>query len=199
MPEPAIQVAVQEAHDRGKPVFAHPTTREGLMASVRAGVDVLVHTTPQSGPWDRTILAAMKQANVSLVPTLKLWRYEARHERASVAASFVRTGVEQLRAWHRAGGDILFGTDVGYMSEYDPSDEYMLMALAGMGFRDILASLTTAPANRFGVFKDQGRIAPGFIADLTVLRGDPARDITAFATVAYTVRGGRFIYREKTQ
>ena len=50
MSEGLIQSVVKEAHGRGKLVFVHPTTTDGLMASVRAGVDVLAHTTPQSGP-----------------------------------------------------------------------------------------------------------------------------------------------------
>ena len=117
---------------------------------MRAGVEVIVHTTPQSGPWDAATVAAMKQANVALVPTLKLWRYELRHERTSLADRFVDTAVGQLRAWIEAGGTVLFGTDVGYMSEYDTAEEFDLMARAGMTPRQILASLTTAPAERSG-------------------------------------------------
>ena len=42
--ENLIQSVVKETHGRGKLVFVHPTTTDGLMASVRAGVDVLAHT-----------------------------------------------------------------------------------------------------------------------------------------------------------
>jgi hypothetical protein len=54
----------------------------------------------------------------------------------------------QLRA--DAGGQVLFGTDVGYVSDYDPTDEYVFMRDAGLSYPRILASLTTAPAERFG-------------------------------------------------
>jgi imidazolonepropionase-like amidohydrolase len=103
--------------------------------------------------------------------------------------------VGQLRGWVRAGGEVLFGTDVGYMTEYDPTEEYALMAKAGMTFRQILASLTTAPAERFGASKQLGRIGPGFAADLTILRNDPSKDIRAFAAVEYAIRDGKVIYR----
>jgi len=195
LPEPAIQALVKEAHSRGRPVFAHPTTETGLMAAVRAGVDVLAHTTPQSGPWNESVLIAMKQARVALIPTLTLWRYELRHERTSVADGFEETAIDQLRSWVRAGGVVLFGTDVGYMTEYDPTEEYALMAKAGMTFPQILASLTTAPAERFGASKQLGRIAPGLAADLTIMRNDPSKDIRALATVQYTIRDGKLIYR----
>jgi imidazolonepropionase-like amidohydrolase len=195
MPDSVISALVKESHSRGKPVFAHPTSASGLMASVQAGIDVLAHTTPQSGPWDESILAAMRQDHVALIPTLTLWRYELRHEGISMADGLEEIAVGQLRGWVRAGGEVLFGTDVGYMTEYDPTEEYALMAKAGMTFRQILASLTTAPAERFGASKQLGRIGPGFAADLTILRNDPSKDIRAFAAVEYAIRDGKVIYR----
>ena len=195
LPEPAIQAVVKEAHGRGRPVFAHPTTDAGLTAAVRSGVDVLAHTTPQSGPWNDSVLAAMTQARVALVPTLSLWRYELRNERISLADGFEETAIGQVRAWSRVGGVVLFGTDVGYMTAYDPTGEYVLMAKAGMTFPQILASLTTAPAERFGASRLAGRIAPGFAADLTVLRDDPTKDIRALTVVEYTIRNGKIIFR----
>lgn len=198
LPQSAIQAAVTEAHRRGKLAFAHPTSREGLLASVRGGVDVIVHTTPQSGPWDETVLATMKEKRVTLIPTLKLWKYELRHDRIPAQERFVNNGIGQLRAWVAEGGMVLFGTDVGYMSDYDPSEEYALMAEAGMSFPQILASLTTAPAERFGESKQSGRIATGFAADLVVLGGDPSKDVSMFSNVWYTIRGGKVIY-DKTK
>ena len=195
LPESAVKAAAAEAHRRQKLVFAHPTKREALLTAVRGGVDILVHTTPQSGSWDETVLAAMKEKQVALIPTLKLWKYELRHDRASAQQRFVENGMGQLRAWVNSGGVVLFGTDVGYVSDYDPSDEYTLMAQAGMSFRQVLAALTTAPAERFGDSKERGRIAPGFVADLVVLRGDPSLDVRALGSVQYTLRGGKVIYR----
>jgi imidazolonepropionase-like amidohydrolase len=195
VPDGVIHALVKEGHSRGKPVFAHPTSAAGLMASVRAGVDVLTHTTPQSGAWDESVQAAMTQAGVALIPTLTLWRYELRHEGISLADGLEETAVGQLRAWVRARGEVLFGTDVGYMTAYDPTEEYALMTKAGMTFPRILASLTTAPAERFGASKQLGRVAPGFAADLTILRNDPSKDIRALAAVEYTIRDGKVIYR----
>jgi imidazolonepropionase-like amidohydrolase len=195
LPQSAIEAAAKEAHSRGKLVFAHPTNREGLLAAVRGGADVVVHTTPQSGPWDETVMTAMKERGIALIPTLKLWNYELRHDRTSARDKFVEAGVVQLRAWHAVGGVILFGTDVGYMNDYDPSDEYALMARAGMDFRQILAALTVTPAERFGESKQRGRIAPGLAADFVVLNEDPSRKVRAFADVRYTLRDGKVIHR----
>ena len=190
----AIRAAVGEAHRRGKPVFAHPTNVEGLLAAVRGGVDILVHTTPQSPRWDDTVLEEMRGRGVAVIPTLQLWEYELRHDRTSFREAFVRKGVDQLRAWLASGGEVLFGTDVGYMDDYDPSDEYALMRDAGMTFPQILASLTTAPAQRFAASERLGRVAEGLAADLVVLDQDPGRDVRALAAVRYTIRDGALIY-----
>jgi imidazolonepropionase-like amidohydrolase len=194
IPERAIQAAVNEAHRAGKPVFIHPNTGADVVAAIRAGVDVIAHTTPTSGPWEETVVAAMKQRRVALTPTLAVWKYLLRHDRISAQEQTVSTATRQLRAWATSGGTVLFGSDLG-AADYDPGEEYTLMAGAGMSFRQILASLTTAPAETFGASMQLGRIASGFTADLTVLRSDPSKDIRALATVQYTLRDGKIIYR----
>jgi imidazolonepropionase-like amidohydrolase len=127
---------------------------------------------------------------VAVTPTLTLWQWYLRHDRNSARDRMVETAVGQLRDWVRAGGEVLFGTDLGAV-EYDPTPEYVLMSQAGMSFPEILESLTTAPSRRFG---GDARIAPGLPADLVVFAGDPADDIRALARVRYTIRGGRVIY-----
>ena len=192
--ESTIRAAVEDAHKAGKPVFVHPNSAADVLTAVRAGVDIVAHTTPYSGPWNETIVAAMKEHRVALIPTLKIWMEFMRHDRMSAQEKVAATETSQLRAWLEAGGTVLFGTDVSYIN-YDPSDEYALMAAAGMSFRQILASLTTAPAERFGDSKILGRIAAGLQADVVVLKGDPSKSIRALADVQYTVRDGRIIYQ----
>jgi imidazolonepropionase-like amidohydrolase len=63
-----------------------------------------------------------------------------------------------------------------------------------MNFQQILASLTTNPAARFGYSGRSGRIAKGMEADLVLLDGDPAGDVTAFSKVDRVIRQGKVIY-----
>jgi len=193
LPEAAMASAVVEAHRHGKPAFAHPNTAADVEAAVRAGVDVIAHTTPRSGPWDEALLEAMKGADVALTPTLTLWRSAMRHDRVSVQEQLTATAVAQLRSWVAAGGTVLFGTDAGAVDDA-PIGEYELMSRAGMGFREILTSLTVAPAERFGESARRGRVRVGFEADLVVLRGDPAEDIRRLGAVQYTLRAGRVVH-----
>lgn len=190
-----LQAAADEAHKAGRLAFVHPHSGADVLTAVRAGVDVIGHTTPHSGPWDEQLIAVMKERGVALTPTLTIWKYYARHDRISAQEQIVSTELGQLRMWLAAGGTVLFGSDLGAI-DYDPSEEYSLMSQAGMSFQQILASMTSAPAERFGEGKKLGgRIAVGYEADLVVLSGDPAKDLHALAVVKYTLRAGKIIYR----
>jgi imidazolonepropionase-like amidohydrolase len=61
--------------------------------------------------------------------------------------------------------------------------------------RQILASLTTSPADYFKAAK-KGKVVQGFDADLAVLDGDPIADVRNLAKVAYTIRAGKIIYQK---
>lgn len=200
MPVAVAKAVVRTAHALSKPVIAHPTNTEGIKVVLAAGVDILAHTTPDGGePWSEELARELKSAGVALVPTLKLWKFELERKGAppTVVESFLKIALQQLSIYLRARGEILFGTDVGYMTDYDPTDEYVFMQKAGMKFEQILASLTTAPSARFGFSDRTGRIAPGLDADLLLLGADPASDIKALANVKYTMRRGQVIYKSK--
>jgi len=190
------RAVVAEAHRAGKPAFAHPSDMAGLEVSLASGVDVLAHTTPFSGPWDSALVRRLRAADLALVPTLTLFEAELRREAVpdQVIARFIADAVQQVKVFAAAGGTVLFGTDVGYIDQFDTRREFELMARAGLDWHQILASLTTAPAGRFGQGERKGRIAPGMEADLVLLGTDPAVDVIGFSDVRATVRGGRVIY-----
>lgn len=196
MPLDAAKALTEEAHRARKPVFAHPGNTEGIEIALESGVDILAHTTPDSGDWTPELIARLKSAHMALIPTLKLWDMEGQrqHLPEAVIKPFIDKGVGQLRAYHQAGGLILFGTDAGYIHDYDTTEEFRLMFEAGMTFPQILASLTTNPADRFGYARRSGRIAKGMDADLVVLNADPAKDITALARIDRVIRAGKTVY-----
>ena len=196
MPLDAAKALTAGAHRAGKPVFAHPSNTEGLEIALDSGVDILAHTAPGSGDWTPEFIARLKSAHMALIPTLKLFDVEGEraHLSEAVRKPFIDSAVSQLRAYHQAGGLILFGTDAGYIHDYDTTEEFRLMAEAGMTFPQILASLTTSPADRFGYARRCGRIAKGMDADLVVLSADPAKNIPAFAQIDRVIRAGKTVY-----
>jgi imidazolonepropionase-like amidohydrolase len=195
-PDIAI-AAADETHRRGLPVLAHPTGVKGINLAIEAGVDVLMHTTIEEGGsvWDAALVTQLTEQDIAVVPTLMLWPYEL--ERANLPAEIVKraTGdaIAQLRAFATAGGQVLFGTDAGYVTTFDPTEEYRLMARALQPMQ-ILASLTTAPAARWKESEQRGRVMEGFAADLVVLDADPGKEASNFAKVRCTLRAGRVIH-----
>ncbi len=177
-----MRAAVDEAHGAGVRVFVHPNTADDIERALDAGVDVIAHTTPRSGPWSEELLDNMGSHNVALIPTLSLWDHLARHDRHSVQQRQIQTAVQQLASWRKRGGTILFGMDVG-MVGCDPEREYALMCEAGMSADEVVAALTTAPAALLGDARRNGKIAPGFDADIAIVAGDPLRNVHALRDV----------------
>src|SRR5690606_24562675 len=121
----------------GRFVVAHPTDLPGVRVAVENGVDVLAHTAPEAGPLPAALVRQMLDRHTALIPTMTLWELESGGDTV-VARTFVRAAQEQVRAYAGLGGRILFGTDAGYHTRYDPAREYELMAGADLDARAIL-------------------------------------------------------------
>ena len=193
MDTPIAKAAVDVAHAKGKPVFTHPQNHIGTDNALNAGVDILAHTVPTEDGFTAEELAQMKRQHTALIPTLTLWTTVVPDPQ--VQQYLVQAGVGETKSFFDEGGTILFGTDVGFQKVYDTTQEYEYMGRA-MGWRDVLASLTTSPAEYFKA-ATKGRVEKGMDADLVVLDGDPAADVKNLGKVKWTVRSGRVIYEEK--
>jgi imidazolonepropionase-like amidohydrolase len=188
------KAAVDVAHAQGKPVFAHPQNKAGVDTVIAAGVDVMAHTTPSPDSIQYTSeqLARFKSQGTALIPTLSLFTTVVLDP--NVTAQITAATVNQLRQFSGNGGVVLFGTDVGFTRIYDTTLEYELMHRA-LGERQVLASLTTNPAQYFKAAK-KGRVEQGFDGDVVILDGDPLNDVRNLAKVAYTIRAGQIIYQK---
>jgi imidazolonepropionase-like amidohydrolase len=197
MPLDLARAIVAEAHRAGKPVFAHVSNDQGIEVARQSGVDILAHTTPVDDVWTSAFAKRLAAAHMALTPTLTLWEVEYKGSDPDELKKGMGKAAQQLKAFSEAGGQILFGTDVGYIEWFDTSEEFVWMSRAGMSFKQLLASLTTNPAQRFGDSAHSGRIAEGMDGDLVVLGADPEQDVAAFSKVRYTIRSGRVIYSDK--
>jgi imidazolonepropionase-like amidohydrolase len=122
-------------------------------------------------------------------------RSDGKRRRCTTDPAYLNPIYAQVRRFHELGGDLLFGTDVGYMTDYDTTGEFGALALCGLSGRDILRMLTIAPAARFSVSAATGTIEVGKAGDLTVLDGDPIDNAREFASVQFTIRRGTVIWR----
>lgn len=197
MPLDLAQAGVAEAHRAGKPVFAHVSDDQGIEIAIQSGVDILAHTTPADTPWSPSLVHRLVAAHMALTPTLTLWEVEFKGASPEELEKGMNVAAQQLGAFSQAGGQVLFGTDIGYILHFDTSEEFKWMSRAGMNYQQILASLTTNPAQRFGYSTHSGRIVKGFDADLVVLGSDPAQGTSAYSNVRYTIRAGEILYTAK--
>jgi imidazolonepropionase-like amidohydrolase len=100
-------------------------------------------------------------------------------------------------ALYEAGVPLLAGTDANdgphgsFPVVHGASVHRELVCLvdAGLSPVEALAAATSSPAAHFGL-TDRGRIAPGLRADLVLVDGDPAADITATRSIVAIWRAG---------
>lgn len=158
------RAAVTEAHSHGQLVFSHTTNLEGTKVAIDAGVDVLAHTPEITSGIDEAMLRRMIAQHMTIIPTLKLFSLD--DNIADIRGLAYR--------YHQLGGRLVYGTDTGFLLDYDQSEEFRQLMQAGFGFRDVLAMLTTAPAELFHLSQREGKVLPGMRGDLTILSEDPA-------------------------
>lgn len=147
---------------------------------------------PPSFP-DSVRLAELVARGVALIPSLSRLSIPGDTESPEGAAARVHSALDAMGGFVAAGGVLVFGTGAGYVAEFDPTVELMLLDEAGVPFDRIFAALTVEPAVRFG-FDYTGLIEPGMIADLVMVEGDPSADIGAMDRVRAVIRDGITVY-----
>jgi imidazolonepropionase-like amidohydrolase len=184
------RAAVDEAHKYGHLVFSHPSNLEGTKVAIDAEVDVLAHTPERTEGIDEPMLRRMIAQHMSIIPTLKLFSHD--NDIANIRGLDYR--------FHQLGGVLVYGTDTGFLPDYDQGEEFRQLMAAGFSFREVLSMLTTAPAALFHVSQSEGRVMPGMRGDLTILAEDPASGRPeAFTRVRNTIREGIVIWQEAEQ
>jgi len=191
MPLPIARAAVDESHLNGAIVFAHPSDLAGTRVAIDSGVDILAHAADDTRGVDDALLSAAIRNNMAMIPTLKMFSTTV-----TTDTHYMDPIRAEVRRYHQLGGQLLFGTDVGYMPDYSTDREFAELAASGLDFPTVLAMLTTNPAARLGVSAAKGTITPGKLADLTILSADPAKNLTNFSQVQTVIRSGRIVWQK---
>jgi imidazolonepropionase-like amidohydrolase len=192
MPLEIAKAAVEESHLNGKLVFAHPSNLAGVRVAIDSGVDVLAHAADDTQGVDQALLSEAVRNNMAMIPTLKMFA-----STVTTDSHYMDPICAEVRLFHSLGGQLIFGTDVGYMTDYSTEGEFVELGRSDLDWKDILAMLTTNPSARMGVSRAKGTVTPGKLADLTILSADPALDITNFAHVQMVIRSGRVIWQQQ--
>ncbi|HUO60258.1 MAG TPA: amidohydrolase family protein [Candidatus Acidoferrales bacterium] len=191
MPEDIASAAARQAHDYRQLVFAHGSNLAGTQVAIASGVDVLAHAPDTTEGVDEAVLRAAVARHMAMVPTLKMFATTV-----TTKPSYLQPIYAIVRQYKALGGELMFGTDVGYMTDYSTDGEFSGLKECGLNSRDMLRMLTTAPAARFGVANEKGTVEVGKLGDITVLDADPVEDTAAFSKVHATIRNGRVLFQK---
>jgi len=97
---------------------------------------------------------------------------------------------EEAHQLNQRGVPVVIGAH-GQLAGLGAHWEMWMMAQGGFTPFQALRGATIDGARYFGMDAELGSIAPGKLADLAVIRGNPLEDIRASQHVAYTMQGGR--------
>lgn len=179
-----MKAIVSTAHLLGLRVAAHAHGPRGIEAAARAGVDSIEHGTYIDAAGVRAMQASGSVLVPTLSPTIAYRENLPRGLYSPVVEVKIRQRLEatgkNIAAARRAGLTIAFGTDAG-VSEHGRNAEEMdlMVRYGGMNAQEVLVSATRTAATLLGLENEIGRLAPGFSADLVVVRGDPLADVEA--------------------
>lgn len=126
------------------------------------------------------------------------YRKNATPELVAYFDRMVAFHVRLVRAFKAAGVPIVAGTDTltsGVVAGFALHDELELLAAAGLGNEEVLASATRLPAVWLGVDGDRGTIEVGKRADLVLLDANPLADVANTRRIAGVFINGRFADR----
>ena len=221
-----LGAVVRAAHERDKLAVVHIHAYEAAIAATERDADGLVHTFIDTYPDRRLeklmvehgtfmvpTLAVIesvcgRKGGAGLIEDEALTPYLDAAARAGLRNIFpdspdgpkrdYEVARRSVAALHKAGIPILAGDDApnpGTVHGVSLHRELELLVEAGLEPTDALRSATSVPATAFRL-KDRGRIAPGLIADLLLVDGDPTKSITDTRHIVGVWKAGERFDRE---
>jgi imidazolonepropionase-like amidohydrolase len=187
-----LTLIVQTARSSGRGVMAHASTAEGMRRATLAGVETIEHGdggTPE-------VFRLMKQRGVAFCPTVAATDAISQYkgwQRGQPAPLRVLTKHRAMQAALQAGVTLVVGGDVGVFAHGDNARELELLVQDyGLAPLDVLRAATSGNARIFHL-ADRGRVAPGLLADLVAVAGDPTQHIEALHQVKLVLKGGEVV------
>lgn len=196
-----MHAVVQTAHNHKLKVTGHCRATEGIKNALRAGYDTIEHGTFM----DAEALDLLMQRNTPCVPALQFEK--ASVERGKEFGLSQRVidghqetldgGIASARMIHDAGGILGMGGDYGFAwnrhGEYAKELTFFVRE-AGFTPLQVMRCATLNGAIIMGRQNEIGSLEPGKLADVLIVRGDVAEDISRLENrenIRAVVQGGQ--------
>jgi len=190
-----LSAIADEAHRADIRVAAHAIGDRAVQACIRAGIDCIEHGFLAS---DET-LRMMVDHGTFLVSTTYLTDAmdieRAAPELQRKAAVVFPQARAMLPKAIAAGVRIACGTDAPAVPHGDNAKEIVALVDRGMTPAQALRAATITSAQLVEMDDELGQLAPGYLADIIAVPGDPTHDITRLQEVCFVMKDGR-IHRE---
>lgn len=192
-----LRAAVEEAHAAGRKVAAHAHGAQGIKNALVAGVDSIEHGSLID---DEGIQMMLKQGSW-LVSDIynddyllgKAIDFKLPQESIEKERAIGQLQRDNFSRAVRAGVKMAFGTDAGVYPHGDNARQFFYMVKYGLTPARAIRSATSDAAELLDRGKDVGRVAPGLLADVIAVAGDPLADVRALETVGFVMKGGVII------
>jgi imidazolonepropionase-like amidohydrolase len=186
---------VETARSAGIPVSAHATSKEGMRRATLAGVATIEH----GDGGDLEVFKLMVERGVALCPTLTAFEASARYRGYRPGMDPEPARLKRARATFKqaldVGVTIANGSDMGVFAHGDGARELELLVEYGMKPVEAMRSATSVVAKTLRLDHRVGSIAPGLLADMVAVAGDPTHDIKALRQIKLVMKAG-VVYRE---
>jgi imidazolonepropionase-like amidohydrolase len=189
-----IEAVVAVAKQHGKKVTAHVHSDQSGQDAILAGVDSLEHASLLK---ERTIdLAAARGVAFSMDVYNGTYTDTIGREQGYPEVFLQRntdTTEAQRVVFEKAyekGVTLLYGTDAAVLPHDMGGWQFATMIERGMRPMDTIRSATSVAAKHMGLSADVGAVAPGRVADLVAVRGNPLEDAEILRDVAVVMQAG---------
>jgi imidazolonepropionase-like amidohydrolase len=186
-----LELMVNEAHRLGRNVAVHAISRNGIRAALEAGVNSIEHGCG----FDDQLTDQAKIQGVYWCPTLLV----AEQKKSPRPNQMLEIEYRALNKAYKKGLKIVLGTDAGcFPWSVNQAKEFeFLVKKAGFSPMDAIKAGTSVAAELLGQSAEIGHLAPGMLADIVAVRGDPLQDITALQNVMFVMKDGNVFRHDK--
>lgn len=196
-----MEALTSSAHQLGMPVAVHTGAVEGCKQAIRFGARSLEHAYLI----DSEGIEMAERAGSYIVPTMQMTQEDLHQLQSGTLPcqavwKFRRdneTILNSQRLLARSEVKIAYGTDCGMFPFSHGILEFQAMVKAGLSPIRALRAATSVAAELLGR-NDLGVLAPGKLADVVAMPGDPSLDIRATAKVDFVMKDGR-VYRDESR